>query len=285
MNFSTFICTVLGFQVTRIAATMTTPTASPIEYVDLYKGKYTKGPESLRLSQTEKNTIVNMLNINRNAVQASMMMKITWNNSCEQELEALATEHGRDWFFERISNVTRLPGRPGPTLRVNFLDQDPEFKSKFPGYIYLFRDTGKIRNNPISGWLTFRNNQKHCCNMDKKCSNDTFQNFESCCNVNLVVSQSCSWAADYLPRELIDNMQQICGIVLNRPGPFTPKPQLQKQVGFLYAQMTLPQQDLMYKKNGKPCSECPPDASRCVGQCTPKKKNGKKCVPALCASN
>jgi hypothetical protein len=273
MRLSAFI--MAAFSIKSVYGSLQVSDAS--DYVDLYRGKYTKGPEFLALSANEKDKIVSMLNINRNAAQASMMMKLKWNNTCEDELEKLASKYGRDWFFEQIPNVTRLGSRNGPTLRVTYLDTYQEFNSKLPGFISLFRDTGNIRPNPISQWLKFRNNQAHCCDMDKKCSSVSFSNFESCCKIDLQTSKPCSWAADYLPREYIDNMQEICGIVLNRPGPFTPYPKKQKQVGFLYAKMTLPKQDLMYEKNGDPCSKCPPQ-TQCV--CAVKTRS---CKPALCS--
>jgi len=180
------------------------------------------------VSLYEKNRVVSLFNKERTKVGLG---RVQWNNTCTSVLENIADKYSKDWFFEKI-NKTRLPGLVQENaFNIEFLDEFPEFNSTCPGWIFFDRDTYKNNIDPISKIFLFRQRQASCCNLNN-CSNTIFTNYQTCCRSTK--TGHCAWAFHYYPRRYIRNLDQITGLILNRRGPFTPNPQKQKYVYFLY---------------------------------------------------
>ncbi len=226
----------------------------------IVNASYSDNYSPVRLS--EKRNLVSLFNKYRRSVGSSNMNAVSWNNTCEQKLQEIADKYSKDWFFEKNNN-TRLPGMAQQNaFNIEFLNTMPEFNKTCPGWIFLDRDTYRNNANPMTQIFKFRENQASCCNMNK-CNKTAFTNYQSCCFTSIGTSKKCSSAFHYYPRHYISSLDQIAGIILNRRGPFTPNPRIQKYVYFLYGRFNHDMTTDMPYKKGPACSECDSEHPQC----------------------
>jgi len=177
----------------------------------------------LGLLTTANKYVLSVINDERSKYNLS---KVTYNHGLEKDLGLFDSS----WFFENSTEFFNLVPiiYNGTVLQVRNQSLNGQFALYYyplnkyydQGFRYLFRDSLK---NSIADILSFRAKQHDCFDF-KKCSNNSFNEFQTCLidKPVMVNSRHCSYAFYYFPKFLIRSLTQIACIKLNFAGPAVP---------------------------------------------------------------
>jgi hypothetical protein len=118
----------------------------------------------------------------------------------------------------------------------------------YHGYNYVFHDTCKSGAGSVLSIFKFRALQKGCFTYDN-CESNKFTNFESCMKAPVLhqSGEPCSWAWRYYVPMIRQDLQTIACVRFSHPGPYTPRPDIQKDSFGCYGKLANSTNDIPYK--------------------------------------
>ncbi len=200
-------------------------------------------PKHIQIQQSEKTAILEAVNLAR--ANVNHLPPIIWDYKLESDIKDFLPAN-RTWLFAN-SNEFKNTVDFKVNFNLMFLMRLPQFKD-YKGYNYIFHDTCTFRAGNVLSIFKFRIRQAPCFEYNH-CNKDKFTNFESCMRQPVLheSGQRCSWAWRYYVPMIREDLQSISCVRFSHPGPYTPRPEVQKDSFGCYGRLANATNDVPYK--------------------------------------